>query len=591
MFCGGLDIERIQAGADPVAFAAALVDLLRIFPRLGKPVIAAVNGDALASGYALVCAADIGGVMSRQRAHRHLRGQRRDLADGGAGRAPAAAAPAPRAGEPAHPASPSTPAAPTRSGSSTRSWPPASSGWWSSAGRSAACAPARRSPRGGAASTAFASCPTTTRCRRAWRSSAGCSQRPNTRAKPRTGMNIASRGATMGVDWEQRVDFAATALRAARARARPRSRPPTSGRCCSSTRTTSATSRAPTSASGRATRTRATCCCRAEATRSCGTSARPRATTSSTRRGCPSRDLRAGVTPMRGAMPVETGIPDALAGSRHELRERGLEGEPVGIDMTDMVTLRRAAARGRPRHRRQGDAHARKIKTDDEIALLEHAAAIVDAVYEEIYRMLRPGVRESEIVAHAMRLLFELGSEQVEAINAVSGQRCNPHPHVFSDRLLRPGDQAFFDIIHSFMGYRTCYYRWFSVGGASQSQLDAYKQCREWLDQAIALVRPGRRRTRSPRVADRRGARLPGRGGLLRAAVRPRPRCRPLRVADDLPPALARAPGRDRGGDGLRARDLLPGQRRRVGRPHRGGGRRDPDGTGSSRGSLPRSCW
>ena len=60
-----------------------------------------------------------------------------------------------------------------------------------------------------------------------------------------------------------------------------------------------------------------------------------------------------------------------------------------------------------------------------------------------------------------------MGSEQVEAVNAVSGDRCNPHPHVFSDRLLRPGDQAFFDIIHSFMGYRTCYYRTFNVGGVS----------------------------------------------------------------------------------------------------------------------------
>ncbi|MGZ6671859.1 MAG: enoyl-CoA hydratase/isomerase family protein [Solirubrobacteraceae bacterium] len=58
-FCGGLDIERIQAGEDPVAFASALVALLRVLPTLGKPVIAAVNGDALASGYALVCAADI----------------------------------------------------------------------------------------------------------------------------------------------------------------------------------------------------------------------------------------------------------------------------------------------------------------------------------------------------------------------------------------------------------------------------------------------------------------------------------------------------------------------------------------------------
>jgi Xaa-Pro aminopeptidase len=134
---------------------------------------------------------------------------------------------------------------------------------------------------------------------------------------------------------------------------------------------------------------------------------------------------------------------------------------------------------------------ARTIKTANEIALLDHAAAIVDAVYETIYRTLRPGVREHEVVAAAQKQLFELGSEHVEAINAVSGERCQPHPHVFSDRLLRPGDQAFFDVIHSFMGYRTCYYRTFSVGSANQAQLDAYKQCREWLDASIDLVRPG----------------------------------------------------------------------------------------------------
>jgi Xaa-Pro aminopeptidase len=134
---------------------------------------------------------------------------------------------------------------------------------------------------------------------------------------------------------------------------------------------------------------------------------------------------------------------------------------------------------------------ARTIKTQQEIALLDQSAGLVDAVYEEIYRMLRPGVYEHEIVARAHQLLFEMGSEQVEAVNAVSGDRCNPHPHVFSDRLLRPGDQAFFDIIHSFMGYRTCYYRTFNVGGVSPPQLDAYKQCREWLDAAIELVRPG----------------------------------------------------------------------------------------------------
>ncbi len=207
----------------------------------------------------------------------------------------------------------------------------------------------------------------------------------------------------------------------------------------------------------------------------------------------PPESFRAGVSPMRGALPDETGVPDALASAiRHELGELGLAGEPLGIDMTDMLALHALQRTGIvTADGSQVMLRARAIKTDEEVALLDHAAAIVDAVYERIYELLRPGVTESQIVAEAQRLLFELGSEQVEAINAVSGDRCNPHPHVFSDRLLRPGDQAFFDIIHSFMGYRTCYYRTFSVGGANQAQLDAYKQCREWLDDAIGLVKPG----------------------------------------------------------------------------------------------------
>src|SRR5438046_3441516 len=196
---------------------------------------------------------------------------------------------------------------------------------------------------------------------------------------------------------------------------------------------------------------------------------------------------------MRGAMPRETGAPDVLAARIHrELAERGIAGEPLGIDLTDMETLYSLHRQGLE----TADAQpvmmrARAIKTPEEIALLAHAAAIVDAVYEEIYRTLRPGVRENEVVGQAMKTLFDLGSEHVEAINAISGDRCNPHPHTFADRLLRPGDQAFFDIIHSFMGYRTCYYRTFNVSYATPSQIDAYKRCREWLDAAIDLVRPG----------------------------------------------------------------------------------------------------
>jgi Xaa-Pro dipeptidase len=207
----------------------------------------------------------------------------------------------------------------------------------------------------------------------------------------------------------------------------------------------------------------------------------------------PESSWRAWVPPMRGAMPDSTGVPDALAEMIWtELHERGLDGEPVGMDVPDMATLLALQRKGLHIVDSQPVMlEARKLKSAEELALLDQAAGLVDAAYETIYRMLRPGVRESDVVAAAMQVLFELGSEHVEAINAISGDRCNPHPHTFADRLLRPGDQAFFDIIHSFMGYRTCYYRTFNVGGVTQSQIDAYRQCREWLDAAIELVRPG----------------------------------------------------------------------------------------------------
>ena len=56
---------------------------------------------------------------------------------------------------------------------------------------------------------------------------------------------------------------------------------------------------------------------------------------------------------------------------------------------------------------------------------------------------------------------------------------------------MRPGDPAYFDILHSYNGYRTCYYRTFVVGSASQAQVDAYKYCRDILDRAVNAIKPG----------------------------------------------------------------------------------------------------
>lgn len=134
---------------------------------------------------------------------------------------------------------------------------------------------------------------------------------------------------------------------------------------------------------------------------------------------------------------------------------------------------------------------ARLIKTQDEITLLNTACMMVDAAYDELYRAMKPGIRENECVALVSKVLYDMGSEHVEGVNAISGERCSPHPHVFSDRALRPGDPAYFDILHSYNGYRTCYYRTFAIGSASQAMVDAYKRCRDILDVAINAIKPG----------------------------------------------------------------------------------------------------
>jgi len=202
---------------------------------------------------------------------------------------------------------------------------------------------------------------------------------------------------------------------------------------------------------------------------------------------------RAGISTLRGAMLPESGRAEDVARKiRIELEERGLLGEPLGVDVIELPVLFALQKEGiEVVDGQQLMQNVRIIKTEDEITLLSTACMMVDAAYEELYRTMRPGIKESECVGIVSKLLHDLGSEQVEGVNAISGERCNPHPHVYTDRVLRPGDPAYFDIIHSFNGYRTCYYRTFAIGSASQALVDAYKRCREYLDVSIDQIKPG----------------------------------------------------------------------------------------------------
>jgi Xaa-Pro dipeptidase len=196
---------------------------------------------------------------------------------------------------------------------------------------------------------------------------------------------------------------------------------------------------------------------------------------------------------MRGAVAPSAGLMEsAVAEIAGMLRDAGLAGMPVGVDIAEPAFLFEMQRQGlHVVDCQQAMLDARVIKNVDEITLLTQAAAMVDGVYCDIVDVLRPGIRENDIVALANKRLYEMGSDQVEAVNAISGERCNPHPHNFTDRIIRPGDQAFFDIIHSYIGYRTCYYRTFAVGRATDSQRRAYDTARAWMDAAIGKVKPG----------------------------------------------------------------------------------------------------
>jgi Xaa-Pro aminopeptidase len=181
-----------------------------------------------------------------------------------------------------------------------------------------------------------------------------------------------------------------------------------------------------------------------------------------------------------------------VAGVKRILEQHGVAHEPVGIDMMDVPLLKALEdAEIEVADGMDCMLDATLLKSADEIELLRIAAMMVDATYDRLARAIRPGVTENQLVGLACNTLYSLGSDEVVNVNAISGPRTNPHHHDFSDRHLRPGDIVFFDIVHSYNGYHTCYYRTFCVGKPNQKQKETYQTCLDWLYNSIKVLRPG----------------------------------------------------------------------------------------------------
>ena len=195
---------------------------------------------------------------------------------------------------------------------------------------------------------------------------------------------------------------------------------------------------------------------------------------------------------MRGAVPPQAGAVERFARElKGILSDHGVTG-PVGFDLMDVPMIKAVEREGiEIADAQEALLEARAIKSPDEIKLLDIAASMVDGVFYEIQESIRPGVRENELVGQVHEILFSQGSESVLCVDLASGPRANPHPHDHSDRIIRPGELVYLDIMHTYLGYHTCYYRTFACGEPTKQQEDIYRQTVEWLDAGIEAVKPG----------------------------------------------------------------------------------------------------
>jgi Xaa-Pro aminopeptidase len=197
----------------------------------------------------------------------------------------------------------------------------------------------------------------------------------------------------------------------------------------------------------------------------------------------------------RGAFPgdvVKENAKKFAVMIKSHLSELGVANEPIGIDITEVPIMRALEAEGiHVVDGQQTLLNASRIKTPEEVELIETSIAIVEAAFWDVVSTAKPGMRELDIAGSMREVMYRCGAEEMQNVNVISGNRSNPHPHDFSDRMLRMGDMLFIDVVSVFNGYKTCYYQTFCIGKPSQKQKDVYRQCYDWLFDAINMVKPG----------------------------------------------------------------------------------------------------
>jgi Xaa-Pro dipeptidase len=190
---------------------------------------------------------------------------------------------------------------------------------------------------------------------------------------------------------------------------------------------------------------------------------------------------------------------------RPVFQARGLLGARVGTDLASFV-LHEALREKMPEVRwADGDRvmqRARRVKLPDEVALIEEAVAMAEAVTQAALDAVRPGVREVEVAAEALRTLYRLGGEYAHVTTpfVASGEHMSPPTRLATDKLVRHGDLVFVDIGCMWNGYFADVGRTVVCGEPSAEQRRVYRAVYEAHRAGLEALRPG---ATNREVADR----------------------------------------------------------------------------------------
>ena len=208
--------------------------------------------------------------------------------------------------------------------------------------------------------------------------------------------------------------------------------------------------------------------------------------------------LNGKVFPSRGLVQFASGpgdIPFIVDEVMKIIAEHGLTNEPLGLDGTksEVLVSNAFASKGIKTVSAKGAMfEARKIKNQDEIECHKMAASNAEAAFDDMVKAIRPGVMECELVGVGMKALYSRGCDEAQEFVVASGPRTNPLWIDYTDRQIRPGELVVIDVCgNSFQGYKSCYYRTFSCGRATQAQKDTYEECRAMLYAGMAGIKAG----------------------------------------------------------------------------------------------------